>query len=111
MRRAVIPQILKMVVRIPGRARVLALGVAGPERDPKPPGQLVLSLCHQPGAFDHGGVGAAVVHCAVIPGIDVPGEENVLVALRAFQVRDQKRAFSPFIYHRGLHSHLHMALF
>ena len=57
--------------------------------------ELVLVLCQQASDLEHGGVGGAVVHGAVVPGVDVAVEHDVGVFSGAGQVARECRDLAP----------------
>ena len=53
--------------------------------------EVVVALGHQAGDFELGGVGGAVVHRAVVPGIDMAAEHDEGSSSVAGQIGDQRR--------------------
>ncbi len=52
------------------------MGVTGPEADAQAALPLVAPLGQKAGRFQHGGIGPAIVHHAVVPGIVMAGKEH-----------------------------------
>lgn len=74
-------------VSIPGRARVAAVRMAGPEAEPETAPELVAPGREQARNFQHGGIGAAVVHHAEVPGVMMAGEQDEAVVGRVGRVQ------------------------
>src|SRR5262245_53123596 len=78
------------MICVPGRAGVATMRVAGPEGKPDPAPQLAAPLGQQSRNLELRGVSRAVIHCAVVPGIDVPTEEDEPILLIAGQITGQR---------------------
>ena len=83
MRDAALVQVGPELVGVPGRAGVASVGVPRPEGEAQATAQIALPRAEQPPDLDHRRVGGAVVHRAVVPGVDVPAEEDEAILLAA----------------------------
>ena len=97
-------QFIPVRVGIPGGAGIPAVRMAGPEAQSQPSLPRRPFGREQPSDLQHGGVGAAIIHDAVIPGIVMAGEhdERFVVAFWAWQLRHQQRRFPPACFHFGV---------
>ena len=69
-------ELVPVGVGVPAGAGVAAVAVAGPEAEAEVAAPLAAVGGHDAGDLHHGGVGAAVVHDAVVPGVVVAAEED-----------------------------------
>ena len=69
-------ELFPVFVGIPAGAGVASLRVAGPEHDAEAPLPVLAVLGADAPDLHHGGVGAAIVHDAIVPGVVVTGEEH-----------------------------------
>ena len=90
-------EIVEMRVGVPGRPRIAPMRMAGPEADAQAPPPGAAPLGHQPRRFQHGGVGAAIIHHAVIPGVVMAGEEHEgrILAAGTVELGDEERRLAP----------------
>ena len=90
-------ELVEILVHIPGRARIAPMRMAGPEADAQaaPPSRAPLG--EKPRRLEHGGVGAAIVHHAEIPGVVMAGEkhEGRVRPRRPVELGDEKRRLAP----------------
>jgi len=96
MRDAAPVEIAPVLIDIPGGAGIAAMRVAGPEADAQAAPQGFRPRRKQSHGFQHGGIGAAIVHHAVIPGVVMAREqdEGAVIALRSLDIADQKRCLT-----------------
>src|SRR6185312_925254 len=71
-RHTVIVAVVPEVVGVPGGSGVACVGVPPPEAEADAAAHGAPMLRHDARDLDHGGVGRAVIHGAVVPRIDVP---------------------------------------
>ncbi len=106
---AALVQLAPCVIRVPGRAGVAAVRVAGPEREPDAPAERVAPAGEQPRHLQHGRVRSPVVHRAVVPRVDVAGEQQEPVLVTPRQLADQMRNRHPARADPRGHPHAHRA--
>ena len=76
-----IVEILPEVIGIPGRAGIAAMRMAGPKGQPQPAPERVAIEEQNPERLQHGRIGAAIIHGAIVPGIEMPREQDELLRL------------------------------
>src|SRR5439155_24890176 len=64
------------VIRVPRRAGVASVRVPGPEGEADPAAERFAPAGQETRHLQHGRVGGAVVHGAVVPGVDVAREQD-----------------------------------
>ncbi len=100
---AALVQLAPGVVRVPGRAGVAPVRVAGPEREADAAPERVATAREQTRDLQHGRVGGAVVHGTVVPGVHVAGEQEKAILPASGQLADQVRDGHP----PGAHARRH----
>ena len=76
MHRAAPFQLVPVLIGIPGGTGIAAMRMAGPEAKPQPAPPLAALARGEPRHLQHRGVGRAVVHHAVVPGVVMAGEQD-----------------------------------
>ena len=92
---AVLVQVREEIVCVPCRCAVSRMRVARPECQPQPALQFVRMLAEDTADFEHGGVGARIVHRPVVPRIHMPTEHDIPIFPRTGEVCGERGDGSP----------------